>query len=90
MNQSGKNLSEAAEELLNRLRGLDLADETVRADMHVAAAALLVEEIDREIAALHQQRAELVDAIRVGREAANRRIDWLLRPGDGFGAGEPR
>ena len=31
-------LSESAAELLQRLQGLDLTDETVRADMHAAAA----------------------------------------------------
>jgi hypothetical protein len=72
-------LSEAAGELLARLNGLDLTDETVRADMHTAAAALMVEEIDQEIAQLHRQREQLVTAIRQGQDAADRRIDRLLR-----------
>jgi hypothetical protein len=72
-------LSEAAGELLARLNGLDLTDETVRSDMHTAAAALLIEEIDQEIARLHRQREQLVAAIRQGQDATGRRIDRLLR-----------
>ena len=72
-------LSESAAELLQRLQGLDLTDETVRSDLHTAASALLIEEIDQEIAQLHRQREQLVTAIRQGQDAANRRIDRLLR-----------